>query len=162
MPAPTAQSRKERAAYHHLSQSLRGLEEDLRWGLQDSVRIPPEWHQIAASDPVPSKRHTSLRVDEDVLRFFKSMGAGHLSRMNAVLRAFMLARLAGVVRGAEATPEARMQDVLAEYLREMADYERAKPALEQRVAHGPKAEEASDELLARLDRIQRLLNSLIL
>ena len=30
------------------------------------------------------------------------MGAGHLPRMNAVLRSFMYARLAGVVKGPEA------------------------------------------------------------
>lgn len=156
MPTPSAQNRKERAAFHHLSQTLRGLEEDLRWGLLDSARIPPEWHAIAAADPVPGKRHTSLRVDEDVLRFFKAMGAGHLSRMNAVLRAFMLARLAGVVQGPEATAEARAQDVLASYLAEMAAYERDKPALEHRATHGPKAQEAMAELTARLDRIQRL------
>lgn len=156
MPAPSAQSRKERAAYHHLSQTLRALEDDLRWGLNDSARIPPEWHAIAAADPVPVKRHTSLRVDEDVLRFFKAMGAGHLSRMNAVLRAFMLARLAGVVQGPEATPDARAQDVLAALLAEIAAYERDKPALEQRATHGPKPQEALDEMTARLDRIQRL------
>ena len=43
----------------------------------------------------------TLRVDEDVVRFFKAMGRGHLTRMNAVLRAFMQARLAGVVKGPE-------------------------------------------------------------
>jgi hypothetical protein len=36
-----------------------------------------------------------------VLRFFKSMGAGHLPRMNEVLVSYMQARLAGVIRGAE-------------------------------------------------------------
>lgn len=38
-----------------------------------------------------SKAAISLRIDEDVLRWFKSRGKGHLSRMNAVLRAYMLA-----------------------------------------------------------------------
>jgi hypothetical protein len=45
--------------------------------------------------------HLTMRVDEDVVRFFKSMGAGHLVRMNDVLRSFMHARLAGVLRGAD-------------------------------------------------------------
>ncbi len=43
----------------------------------------------------------TMRMDADVLRFFKSMGAGHLTRMNEVLRTYMHARLAGVIRGAE-------------------------------------------------------------
>lgn len=33
----------------------------------------------------------SLRIDADVLKWFKSRGEGHLTRMNAVLRAYMLA-----------------------------------------------------------------------
>ena len=40
---------------------------------------------------VPPKKAVpiSLRVDPDVLAFYKSAGAGYQSRMNAVLRAFM-------------------------------------------------------------------------
>ena len=30
MASPSAQTRKQHAAYHHLSQNLRGLQEDLR------------------------------------------------------------------------------------------------------------------------------------
>jgi uncharacterized protein (DUF4415 family) len=36
------------------------------------------------------KQPISIRVDEDVLAWFKAQGKGHLSRMNAVLRAYML------------------------------------------------------------------------
>jgi uncharacterized protein (DUF4415 family) len=42
--------------------------------------------------PQAGKRAISLRVDEDVLAFFRAEGKGHLSRMNAVLRAYMLAQ----------------------------------------------------------------------
>ncbi|MCA3695275.1 MAG: BrnA antitoxin family protein [Aquidulcibacter sp.] len=38
-----------------------------------------------------TKQAISLRVDDDVLEWFKAGGKGHLSRMNAVLRAYMLA-----------------------------------------------------------------------
>jgi uncharacterized protein (DUF4415 family) len=37
-----------------------------------------------------SKTAVSIRVDDDVLKWFKAQGKGHLSRMNAVLRAYML------------------------------------------------------------------------
>ena len=93
--------RAVRANYHSLAQTLRGLEVDLRWGLQDTDRIPAAWHTIAQEPGVPFKASMTLRVDEDVVRFFKAMGRGHLTRMNAVLRAFMQARLAGVVKGPE-------------------------------------------------------------
>lgn len=38
--------------------------------------------------PVPPKAAVSLRVDADVLDWFKAQGAGYQTRMNAVLRAF--------------------------------------------------------------------------
>jgi uncharacterized protein (DUF4415 family) len=38
--------------------------------------------------PVPPKASVSLRVDADVLAWFKAQGRGYQTRMNAVLRAF--------------------------------------------------------------------------
>ena len=38
--------------------------------------------------PVPPKASISLRVDHDVLTWFKAQGAGYQTRINAVLRAF--------------------------------------------------------------------------
>lgn len=37
---------------------------------------------------IPSKASVSLRIDADVLEWFKSGGAGYQTRMNAVLRAY--------------------------------------------------------------------------
>ncbi len=39
-----------------------------------------------------AKQSISLRVDSEVLSFFKSYGRGYQTRMNAVLRAFMNAQ----------------------------------------------------------------------
>ena len=38
--------------------------------------------------PVPPKTSIALRVDADVLEWFKAQGPGYQTRMNAVLRAF--------------------------------------------------------------------------
>jgi uncharacterized protein (DUF4415 family) len=38
--------------------------------------------------PLPPKTSISLRVDQDVLDWFKSQGDGYQTRINAVLRAF--------------------------------------------------------------------------
>lgn len=100
-PRPTRTARDHRAACHELAETMRGLEEDLRRGLNDSLRLPREWLEIASDPAVPGKAKVTLRLDEDVLRFFRAMGAGHLTRINAVLRTFMLARLAGLVGGPE-------------------------------------------------------------
>ena len=43
----------------------------------------------------------TLALEADVLKFFKSMGEGYGPRINDVLRSYMHARLAGVIRGAE-------------------------------------------------------------
>jgi len=43
--------------------------------------------------PVPPKASVSLRIDVDVLEWFKSRGSGHQTRINAVLRAFKEATL---------------------------------------------------------------------
>ncbi len=40
-----------------------------------------------------AKQPISLRVDPDVLSYFKSMGKGYQTRMNAVLRAYMKGQL---------------------------------------------------------------------
>lgn len=134
MPPSKAQTE---FAFHQLGQVLRDLETDLRWNLDGSVRIPDAWHEIAQDRQQPLKTKLTLRLDEDVVRFFRSMGQGHLTRMNAVLRAFMLARLAEVVK-AEAryamSPkevEARVREEVFAVLRAQ---ERAREAAEDRLA----------------------------
>ena len=46
------------------------------------------WEEAAVVHPEP-KKPISLRVDADVLRWFKAQGPRYQSRMNAVLRAYM-------------------------------------------------------------------------
>ena len=43
--------------------------------------------------PVPPKASIALRVDADVLEWFKAQGPGYQTRINAVLRAFRDASL---------------------------------------------------------------------
>jgi uncharacterized protein (DUF4415 family) len=43
--------------------------------------------------PLPGKASVSLRIDADVLEWFKAQGPGYQTRMNAVLRAFKDASL---------------------------------------------------------------------
>ena len=49
---------------------------------------------------LPSKQAISVRIDRDVLDFFKSQGRGYQTRINAVLRSYMEAK-AGVDGRAE-------------------------------------------------------------
>ena len=94
-------NRSQRANYYYMYDAMQRLDWDLHHHIEATDHIPREWHDIAKQKTGKSKIHLTMRVDEDVVRFFKSMGAGHLVRMNDVLRTFMHARLAGVLRGAD-------------------------------------------------------------
>lgn len=39
-----------------------------------------------------TKKTVTMRMDEDVLEWFKGQGKGHLTRMNAVLRSYMISQ----------------------------------------------------------------------
>jgi uncharacterized protein (DUF4415 family) len=41
------------------------------------------------SSPMPKKELFSMRIDADVLAWFRALGEGYQSRMNALLRAYM-------------------------------------------------------------------------
>lgn len=43
---------------------------------------------------IPRKKLLSLRIDEDVIAWFRAQGAGYQTQMNALLRAYMEATLA--------------------------------------------------------------------
>jgi uncharacterized protein (DUF4415 family) len=47
------------------------------------------WASARLVMPPPGKASVHLRIDSDVLEWFRAQGRGHLSRMNAVLRSFM-------------------------------------------------------------------------
>jgi uncharacterized protein (DUF4415 family) len=55
------------------------------------AELPADFFSEASIVHPRPKRPISLRVDEDVLRWFKAQGPRYQSRMNAVLRAYMAA-----------------------------------------------------------------------
>lgn len=59
------------------------------------ARLPADFFAEATLiDPIP-KQPISLRIDEDVLKWFKEQGPRYQSRMNAVLRAYGVATRRG-------------------------------------------------------------------
>ena len=57
-------------------------------GDPDAVPFDFDWSKAVLVVP-PRKRAISIRLDEDVLDFFKRGGVGYQRRMNAVLRSYM-------------------------------------------------------------------------
>lgn len=65
-----------------------GIEPEL-----DEEEIGIEWDwENARLVRAPVKRAVAIRLDADVLDFFKAAGRGYQTRMNAVLRSYMLAK----------------------------------------------------------------------
>lgn len=59
---------------------------------KDAPAIEPDaafWERARIVMPPPGKTSVHLRVDSDVLEWFKAQGKGHLTRMNAVLRSYV-------------------------------------------------------------------------
>ena len=54
----------------------------------DAAPIDIDWSDAVLVVP-PKKNAISIRIDSDVLDFFKEQGAGYQRRMNAVLRSYM-------------------------------------------------------------------------
>ena len=54
------------------------------------ANLPADFWDDAEVVVPPPKEPISLRVDGDVLRWFREQGPGYQSRMNAVLRSYMV------------------------------------------------------------------------
>lgn len=101
---------KQSAHYSYMMDVMARLEWDFHNTIEMTGRIPEAWHDIARQTPDRPKMKVNLGLDEDVVRFFKSMGEGYGPRINAVLKSYMHARLAGVIRGAETTAHFRRRE----------------------------------------------------
>ena len=51
--------------------------------------VPGDWHEAAEAIMPVAKRLLSLRLDADVIDWFREQGPGYQTRMNAVLRSFV-------------------------------------------------------------------------
>jgi uncharacterized protein (DUF4415 family) len=119
MPDLKKQTPRQRAQMSCMMDVMRRLEWDLHNSIEMTGRIPEAWHEIATATPRTVTVKVNLRLEADVVKFFKSMGKGFGPRINDVLKSYMHARLAGVIRGAE---------TLAHYRRREGAYDGPKPA----------------------------------
>jgi len=66
---------------------------DAEIDFSDVGKITPEMFATAVVrrglKPVPNKQQVTLRVDRDVLAWFRSQGRGYQTRINELLRAYM-------------------------------------------------------------------------
>jgi uncharacterized protein (DUF4415 family) len=57
----------------------------------DDIQSEPDWTRSVMGIPAP-KDHINIRIDHDVLEWFKKNGRGYQTLMNHVLRAFVQTR----------------------------------------------------------------------
>jgi uncharacterized protein (DUF4415 family) len=67
-----------------------------------AIASDPEWAEMGPIDWTkaevvipPKKRAISIRLDQDLIDFFKKQGPGYQRRINAVLRGYMRERQRG-------------------------------------------------------------------
>lgn len=59
----------------------------------DMMLLDEEWFQKAQFIvPTAEKKRITIRLDEDIIEYFKREGKGYQSRINAVLKAYVLAQ----------------------------------------------------------------------
>jgi len=72
--------------------------EDEDIDLSDAPEITPEMFAKAVVrrglKPAPSKQQVTIRLDDDVLEWFRAQGEGYQARINSLLRAYMEAHQA--------------------------------------------------------------------
>ncbi len=91
--APSKQDAQARM-YHE----LRDLQSDLaeHW-LERS--LPEDWHGLETSQPLRQvKERVTIRLDADMVRWFRRLGPGYGQRINRVLRLYWMALLSGRVK----------------------------------------------------------------
>jgi uncharacterized protein (DUF4415 family) len=85
-------SKPEERSYAALLLELGEME---KWNRDRKLKermIPGAWRTIEAEVPVrPKKVRVTAAYDEELVKWFRAMGHNYQARMNAVLRAYMLA-----------------------------------------------------------------------
>jgi uncharacterized protein (DUF4415 family) len=76
----------------HTERRQGGARKDTRIDFSDIPELTPEMFARSVVrrglKPVPSKAQITLRVDRDVLEWYRKQGPGYQSRINALLRAY--------------------------------------------------------------------------
>lgn len=145
-PDPRTQSKRERLDRAYFMDAMAQTEYDLLHHAHVNGQIPQEWHEIA-HDPDARNAPTvkiTLRVDANVVRFFKAMGHGYQHRMNRVLKAFVHGRLSRMVNGPDTSDFVMRPEEVLRWKSERPEwghFERARAARRAEVTTAPREEE---------------------
>ena len=99
--SPEQMTKQQRINWVYQMDARRMIEYDIMDCVKTHMGIPEEWHEIWKDEDRrdPKRTRVTIRMDADVVKFFRAMGEGYQVRINRVLRYFMHLRLAGLVEG---------------------------------------------------------------
>ena len=105
MTTPKDMTKTQRINWSYAIDARRMIEHDLHSVATKLRCMPKEWDEVwqDIDRRDPKKVPVTIRLDADVVKFFKAMGEGYQPRINRVLRAFMHYRLAGMIEGPDTT-----------------------------------------------------------
>ncbi len=87
------------------TRQLDELQEMLKWEWIDKS-LPADWNALDHWHPVePAKERVTIRLDADMVRWFRKMGPGYGRRINMVLRVYWTALLSGAIKSHYGTDE---------------------------------------------------------
>ncbi|MBW4709418.1 BrnA antitoxin family protein [Roseobacter sp. YSTF-M11] len=89
----------QRAAETEMMHELERLQQDLSAAWLDQS-LPRDWTGLEWDAPVGRpKTRITLRLDSDMVRWFRKLGPGYQARINRVLRIYWMALLSGHIKG---------------------------------------------------------------
>lgn len=94
MPTPSKAAAQIEAMYE-----LEALQQDLSRSWREES-LPEYWNGFDLFDPVdPHKTRITLRMDSDMVAWFRKLGPGYQRRINRVVRVYWLSLLCGYIKG---------------------------------------------------------------
>lgn len=90
-------NRKE--AQTQMMYELERLQNELSCAWLDKS-MPKDWNGQEAQEPIARpKTRVTVRLDSDMVRWFRKLGPGYGARLNSVLRVYWLALMSGQIKG---------------------------------------------------------------
>ena len=104
MQHPEKLTKPQRLSYAYMVDAMQRFEWDKHHAIMMEGRVPLAWEEVWETRR-PERTRVTIRLDKDVVKFFRAMNGAYGQKMNTVLRIFMHAQLAGFFEGND-MPEA--------------------------------------------------------
>lgn len=113
----------KRRAESRMIGELRRFQDDLVETWLDRS-LPDDWNGLETREPVPPPREkVTLRLDADMIKWFRRLGPGYGRRINSVLRIYWEALISGRIMVHEEEDEDQISPQLLDYILKRADRE---------------------------------------